>query len=60
MKGLMKNRLIAFFLIWAVCMVFGADAVRADNLGVSDKKRVLYISSYSYAWETVPEQIDGI
>ena len=24
------------------------------------KKRVLFISSYSYAWETVPEQIAGI
>ena len=23
------------------------------------KKRVLFISSYSYAWETVPEQIAG-
>ena len=25
-----------------------------------EEKRVLFISSYSYAWETVPQQIEGI
>ena len=37
--------------------------VLAATSGVSadaGNRRVLFISSYSYAWETVPEQIKGI
>lgn len=48
------------FLIFFVCSLllsatFAIHAYAADN-----EDRVLFISSYSYAWETVPEQIEGI
>ena len=42
-----------FVLLW----IGGSFPVNAKETG---RGRVLFISSYSYAWETIPQQIDGI
>lgn len=44
---------ILFVLLW----IGGSFPVNAKETG---RGRVLFISSYSYAWETIPQQIDGI
>lgn len=53
------RRLLQFFLIIAILLtcgiMFGSRTQAAGTEG-----RVLFISSYSYAWEMVPMQIEGI
>lgn len=44
---------LLFVLLW----IGGSFPVNAKETG---RGRVLFISSYSYAWETIPQQIDGI
>lgn len=44
---------ILFVLLW----IGGSFPVNAKETG---RGRVLFISSYSYAWETIPQQIEGI
>lgn len=54
-----KNTLIGslfFCLLLGVICPFYVQKALANH----SNKRVLFISSYSYAWETVPEQIKGI
>ena len=51
-KGCILAALL-FVLLW----IGGSFPVNAKETG---RGRVLFISSYSYAWETVPEQIRGI
>lgn len=42
------------------CLVIFLLAASVSASADSQENRVLFISSYSYAWETVPEQIAGI
>lgn len=51
-KGCILTALL-FVLLW----IGGSFPVNAKETG---RGRVLFISSYSYAWETIPQQIDGI
>lgn len=46
------------FILLLICLWEGAVYVRADRPQV--EKRALFISSYSYAWDTVQSQIEGI
>ncbi len=43
-------------LLYNVCIASGQE----NGNGVQDAGRVLFISSYSYAWDTVQFQIEGI
>lgn len=54
-KNQMLKRLLSFFLLFFSCSIFSfsSQAGEADD-------RVLFISSYSYAWEQVQMQIEGI
>lgn len=54
-KNQMLKRLLLFFLLFFSCSIFSfsSQAGEADD-------RVLFISSYSYAWEQVQMQIEGI
>lgn len=45
-------RLVAVILLCGCCVA----GVSAET----EEERVLFISSYSYSWETVPEQMEGI
>lgn len=59
MTARIKNRLVIVllqFLVIFFCFGISANASRTT----SDGGRVLFISSYSYAWSTVQIQIDGI
>ncbi len=47
---------LQFFLLVISCFLIFGNTVQADD----DEKRVLFISSYSYAWEQVQLQIEGI
>lgn len=49
--------LIIIMLILFVCLDAGTCRCYGKE---QDDKRVLFISSYSYGWETVPQQIEGI
>lgn len=51
-----KNNLFAAALVFALLLSGGMSCPAEEQTG----KRVLFISSYSYAWETVPQQIAGI
>lgn len=51
-KGCILAALL-FVLLW----IGGSFPVNAKETG---RGRVLFISSYSYAWETIPQQIEGI
>ena len=51
-KGCMLAAFL-FVLLW----IGGSFPVNAKETG---RGRVLFISSYSYAWETIPQQIEGI
>nr|WP_279287815.1 ABC transporter substrate binding protein [Roseburia zhanii] len=55
--GLYKKCLFSFFLVLIVSSLWGESIVAGFQ---KEEKRVLFISSYSYAWETVPQQIEGI
>jgi len=46
------------FRLAAIIFLFGCCA--AGVSAKTEEKRVLFISSYSYSWETVPEQMEGI
>ena len=48
---------LSFFLL-LFCLEGSSIHVRADRS--QNEKRVLFISSYSYAWDTVQSQIEGI
>ena len=50
-KGCILAALL-FVLLW----IGGSFPVNAKETG---RGRVLFISSYSYAWETIPQQIEG-
>lgn len=52
-----KKCLFSFFLVLIVSSLWGESIVAGSQ---KEEKRVLFISSYSYAWETVPQQIEGI
>lgn len=49
---------LMLFSVMLLCVEFAAFPVQAGR--VHEKRRVLFISSYSYAWDTVQSQIDGI
>lgn len=49
-------RLLVFAVLFTVLFIWGSATVRAQE----KEKRVLFISSYSYAWDTVQIQIQGI
>lgn len=55
-----KKSVFIFMCIAGLCIgsIFGIQAEASTGNG--KEGRVLFISSYSYAWETVPEQIEGI
>lgn len=52
----MRNNLLRLLLTVFSCLVLCGRTVRAEEGG----RRILFISSYSYAWEQVQMQIDGI
>ena len=55
------GRLLALFLaVILMCLNGGACLVCADSGTQTGKIRVLFISSYSYTWSTVPLQMRGI
>ena len=59
MTARFKNRLaigLLQFFVFFFCIAISADASQATH----DGGRVLFISSYSYAWNTVQMQIEGI
>ncbi len=62
MFKLFKSRNLLFLLVltgsllYNVCIASGQE----NGNGVQDAGRVLFISSYSYAWDTVQFQIEGI
>lgn len=51
-----KGCILAVILFVLLC-IGGSFPVNAKETG---RGRVLFISFYSYAWETIPQQIDGI
>lgn len=51
-----KGCILAVILFVLLC-IRGSFPVNAKETG---RGRVLFISSYSYAWETIPQQIEGI
>lgn len=51
-----KGCILAVILFVLLC-IGGSFPVNAKETG---RGRVLFISSYSYAWETIPQQIEGI
>ena len=40
--------------------VMGTASIQAEAQGTNQNKRVLFISAYSYGWDTVQTQIEGI
>ncbi len=40
--------------------VMGTASIQAEAQGTNQSKRVLFISAYSYGWDTVQTQIEGI
>lgn len=56
-----RERLINYVKVLKVVLMFAILTVCSNKaFAMEEEKRVLFISSYSYAWETVPEQISGI
>lgn len=52
----MKARYLKYFCILVSVFLFALGM----DVHAEEQKRVLFISSYSYGWETVPQQIEGI
>ena len=53
----------AWLLTLAILIGLGTMAmvpIRAEAQGINQGKRILFISSYSYAWDTVQTQIEGM
>lgn len=57
MKAGKSKFLVLFLYILFFCLKAGICQVYALE---AEDKRVLFISSYSYGWETVPQQIEGV
>ena len=57
-----KLRIVGWYgLFLFVFLIVALLLVSSDVSGKSDsEKRVLFISSYSYSWSSVPQQIEGI
>lgn len=55
-KRIIRGQIIPIIGCLLLFLLDGASNTSAQE----QQKRVLFISSYSYAWETVPEQIQGI
>ena len=54
-----KAWLLALALL--ICVgVMGTASIQAEAQGTNQSKRVLFISSYSYGWDIVQTQIEGI
>ena len=69
MKYKYRNRMAKFsriiFVFLLLSMFCLPVSVQAENdnhadTGIVENKRVLFLSSYSYTWSTVPQQIEGI
>jgi len=56
MKQILRLLLVALLCVAELALNLTALSVHASD----DPKRVLYISSYSYSWGTVPQQIKGV
>ena len=57
------KKLTAFFLttiLTFVCILGNCSDVPASEYGHEYEYRILFLSSYSYAWDMVPLQIEGI
>lgn len=48
------------FILWVLCFVLFLPGVGITAKAAEKEKKVLFISSYSYSWESVQEQIHGI
>ena len=51
---------VLWFIVGVLFMAAGIRAVQVRAVGADVKGRVLFISSYSYAWDAVQIQIEGI
>lgn len=51
-------QVISTFIIAAVLCVL--PVFGADGMSISGNPRVLFLSSYSYEWESNPSQLEGI
>lgn len=57
----MRKHILGIFVLVLCCIGCSRVWVSAGQQTTEDVSgRVLFISSYSYAWETVPQQIEGI
>lgn len=56
-----KRRLCLIFAVFFLFLCFGNDVcVHASTVSWEEQGRILFISSYSYAWDSVQLQIEGI
>lgn len=58
-KKAWKYSILLIFLT-AILSFFQISAIRGEDSEKTENGRILFISSYSYAWDTVQIQIDGI
>lgn len=59
----MGKRNLRIFTVWMLIFLLCGTSFNISKIRVqaaNEKKRVLFISSYSYAWSTVQSQIEGI
>ncbi len=56
-RNVLAIGVLSFFLL-VFCL--GGPSIRVQADRTQSEKRVLFISSYSYAWDTVQSQIEGI
>lgn len=57
----MKKRIfLMLVLLWVFTMGVPSQSVQAKDGQKNQEKRVLFISSYSYSWTSVPRQIEGL
>lgn len=54
------KKVTTFFLSVVLAFSFIFNIYTPINAGTSDEYRILFLSSYSYAWDTVQIQIEGI
>ena len=56
-----KNKIKKSCMIAAILFVLLCSGISSPvHAKEKERGRVLFISSYSYAWETIPQQIEGI
>ena len=55
-----RSKVVSIILLSMTILLCSSPCFAAEETDVSDNPHVLFLSSYSYEWESIPKQLSGI